>query len=278
MARNNDWKQSRELFVNLTQRELRGKYKRTVFGQLWSLANPLALMLVYTFVFAFVIRIEVPPGDPSGLSVFPVWLLCGLLPWIFFANVVNQGMGALIANESLIKKVYFPRGVLIFSTAASIGVNWAIEMLVLVVVVMICGAWAVVLWVPVIALFMLLLGVFAVGLALMLSIANVYFRDTQYFVTILLQLGMYLTPVVYPVSLVQHQSDSFGPLFGSVTLLDIYRLNPMERFVEVFRRLMYDNTWPPLGDSLYCAVSALVVLGVGWLIFRRYERRLAEIL
>jgi len=271
-------RQTRELFVNLTQRELRGKYKRTVLGQLWSLANPLALMIVYTFVFAFVIRIEVPPGEPSGLDVFPIWLLCGLVPWIFFANVVNHGMGALIANESLIKKVYFPRSVLVYSTAASIAVNWGIEMAVIVLVIVVAGAWGVLLWLPLVVVFMLLLAVFSVGLALMLSIANVYFRDTQYFVTIVLQLGMYLTPIVYPLSLVQDQSDAFGPLFGSVTLMDVYTLNPMERFVIVFRDLLYNNTWPAAGDALACVLFAALALVAGLLVFRRHERKLAEIL
>ena len=278
MAVSNEFKQSRELFVNLTQRELRGKYKRTVLGQLWSLANPLALMLVYTFVFAFIFRITPPRGNPSGLDVFPLWLLCGLLPWIFFSTVVSQGMGALIANEALIKKVYFPRSVLIYSAAASIAVNWAIEMLVLVVALMIAGAYGVLLWLPVVVVFMFLLALFAVGIALMLSIANVHFRDTQYFVGIIIQLGMYLTPVIYPILLVKDLSDRAGPLLGSVTLLDVYRLNPMERFLSAFRSLLYDNTWPTLADSAACVLSAVVVFVLGWYVFRRNERKLAEIL
>ena len=78
---------SRELLVNLTLREVKGKYKRTIFGQLWSLANPLAAMLIYTFVFSFIFRVQPDPGDPSGINVFAVWLLCGLLPWMFFAKL-----------------------------------------------------------------------------------------------------------------------------------------------------------------------------------------------
>ena len=80
---------SRELLANLTLREIRGQYKRTIFGQLWSLVNPLASMLVYTLVFAFILRVEPEAGDPSGLDIFAVWLLCGLLPWAFFSNVVD---------------------------------------------------------------------------------------------------------------------------------------------------------------------------------------------
>ena len=278
MAVSSEFRRSRELFVNLTQRELKGKYKRTVFGQLWSLANPLALMLVYTFVFSFIFRISPPAGSPSGLDVFPLWLLCGLLPWIFFSNVVQQGMGVLLANEGLIKKVYFPRNVLVLSSAASLAVNWGIEMLVLVVALVIAGAYGVLMWLPIVVLFMLLLTVFAVGIALMLSIANVHFRDTQYFVGIILQLGMYLTPVIYPISLVQDQSDRMGNLFGSVTLVDVYRLNPMEHFLSAFRSLLYDNTWPTLGDTVWCVLISAIVFALGWVVFRRNERKLAEIL
>ena len=96
---------SRELLVNLTMREVRGKYKRTVFGQLWSLANPLASMLVYTVVFAFFLRIKPDVGNPSGLNIFAVWLLCGLLPFIFLTNVINDGMGSLVNNANLVQKV-----------------------------------------------------------------------------------------------------------------------------------------------------------------------------
>jgi ABC-2 type transport system permease protein len=273
-----DLRRSRELFVNLTQRELKGKYKRTVLGRLWSLANPLALMLVYSFVFAFIIRATPEPGNPSGLDVFPLWLLCGLLPWLFFSNVVNQGMGSLITNEALIKKVYFPRSLLVLATSASIAVSWVTEMVVLVVALVIAGAWTVLFWLPGVAIAMALLALFSLGVTLMLSIANVYFRDTQYFVTILLQLGLYVAPIIYPVSLVAAQSDRIGPLVGGVTLLDLYRVNPFERFIAVFRSLLYDNTWPAVDDVLVCVGWTAVSIVLGLWVFSRHEKRLAELL
>jgi ABC-2 type transport system permease protein len=269
---------SRELLYNLTFREIRGQYKRTIIGQLWSLVNPLATMLVYTIVFAFILRVTPAPGDPSGLDVFPVWLLCGLLPWTFFAGVVQSGMGTLIANAGLIQKVYFTRIVLPLSTVGSIGFNWLFEMAVLVVVLMICGAW-VLPWLPFVLLIMIILAVFATGFALILSVANVYFRDTQYLMGIVLQLWLYLTPIIYPISLIAHQSENAGPLFGTgITILDIYRLNPLERFVEVFRNLLYDNRWPQADDVWYCVSSAVIVLAIGLWVFRKNERGLAEAL
>lgn len=269
---------ARELLANLTLREVRGQYKRTIFGQLWSLVNPLATMLVYTIVFAFVLRVTPEAGNPSGLDVYPVWLLCGLLPWSFFAIVVQSGMGTLINNAGLVQKVYFTRIVLPLSMVGSVGFNWLFEMGVLVVVLMICGAW-VLPWLPFVIFMMVVLAVFAAGLALMLSVANVYFRDTQYFVTILLQIWMYMTPIIYPFTLIQAQSDRIGDLAGTgFTISAIYRLNPMERFVEVFRNLLYDNRWPRVDDVLYCLCAALIAFALGVWIFRKNEKGLAEAL
>lgn len=269
---------SRELLANLTLREIRGQYKRTIFGQLWSLANPIAAMIVYTFVFSFIFRLQPDAGDPSGLNVFALWLLCGLLPWTFFQNVVNSGMGSLLLNAGLVQKVYFTRIVLPLSYVGSIGFNWLFEMAVLVVALSIFGAF-VLPWIPLAILMMVLLAVFATGVALMLAVANVHFRDTQYFVSIAMQIWMYLTPIVYPINLVASQSEEIGGLAGTqFTLLDIYQLNPMERFVSVFRNLLYDNRLPELNDFLVCVVWALVSITVGVLIFRRNEKGLAELL
>ena len=269
---------SRELLVNLTLRETRGKYKRTVFGQLWSLANPLSLMLIYTFVFALIFRIRPDVGDPSGLDVFALWLLCGLLPWTFFSTVLSVGAGSLVANASLIQKVYFSRIVLPLSLVGSSIYNWLFEMAVLVVALSIVGAF-VLPWLPLVLVAMLLLAVFAGGLSLMLAIANVYFRDTQYFLSIGLQMGMYLAPIIYPVSMVTDVSKDLGGLLGSpITLESVFLLNPMVHFIEVFRNLLYDNRWPDPAEWLICLGWAVVTFTIGLLVFRANEKNLAETL
>jgi lipopolysaccharide transport system permease protein len=269
---------SRELLANLTLREIRGQYKRTVFGQLWSLVNPLAAMVVYTFVFSFIFRLKPAAGDPSGLDIFALWLLCGLLPWTFFVNTVTSGMGSLLANAGLVQKVSFSRIVLPLSSVGSIGYNWLIEMGVLLVALLLVGG-SPLPWIPLTLLAMILLAVFATGLALMLSVANVHFRDTQYFLGIIMQIWMYMTPIIYPITLVQTQSDRVGGLFGtSITLLNVYETNPLERFVSVFRQLLYDNRWPDLNDLLTCALWAAVSLALGLWVFRKNEKGLAEAL
>lgn len=260
---------ARELFINLTMREVRGKYKRTWLGHGWSLLNPLAQMLIFTAVFGFVLRTDPGPGDPSGLHNFALWLASALLPWAFMTNSMTSGMGALVGNANLIKKVYFPREVLVASTTCSWNVSFALEMLVLVVLLLLFGANPLI-YLPLVVVFVVLLTAVALGLALALSVANVYFRDTQHFVALMTQIWFYATPIIYPESLVTNHSKI--PAWVDV----LYRLNPMERFAAVFRNLLYDNRLPGVIDSAYCAVVALVVLLGGYWVFRRFEARVAE--
>jgi ABC-2 type transport system permease protein len=269
---------ARELFVNLSLREIKGKYKRTVFGQLWSLVNPLAMMLIYTFVFALIFRIHPEPGDPSGLDVFALWLMCGLLPWLFFSGVVSLGASSLVQNAPLIQKVYFPRVVLPIAQVGARGFSWLFEMAVLIAALAVFGSfvWP---WLPLVIVVMLLLAIFAAGAALIFSILNVYFRDTEHLLTILFQIWMYLTPIIYPISFVEKLSADVGGIFGSpITILGIYNANPMVHFVAVFRQLLYDNRWPDGIQLAACAAWALGTFVVGLWVFRRNERGLAEAL
>lgn len=269
---------SRELLSNLVLRETRGQYKRTVLGRFWSLLNPLASMLIYTFIFSLVFRITPEPGDPSGLNVFPIWLMCGLLPWGFFAGSLNATSNSLIANAGLITKVYFPRAVLPLAAVGTIGTNWLLEMLVLCVALLLVGS-NVIVWIPATILMMLLLALFVSGLGLLLAIVNIHFRDTQYLLSILLQLWMYLTPIIYPVHLIREMSDKFGGLLGTnVTVFDIYTLNPMYHFIAAFRQLLYDNRWPDLVHVATCLGWTAAALLAGVIVFSRSEKRIAEAL
>ncbi|WP_127841538.1 ABC transporter permease [Actinomyces wuliandei] len=271
-----DLRESRELLYNLTMREVKGKYKRTALGQLWSLANPLALMVVYSLVFSIVIRVQPAPGDPSGLDYFALWLMCGLLPWSFFSNVVNGGMGALVGNENLIKKVYFPRSALLVSNSLAWLYSWSIEMVVLVVAVILLGGAPYLYVLPVMVL-MVLLTLFSTGVAMMLSIANVHFRDTQYLMGIVFQIWFYANPIIYPATMVQEVSGGAGSFLG-MTVFDLYRLNPFYHFILAFRNLLYDNRLPALSTSLVVLVLSLGVFLVGWRVFDRHQSRLAEVL
>jgi ABC-2 type transport system permease protein len=267
---------ARELLGNLVLRETRGQYKRTVLGRLWSLMNPLALMLIYTFIFSIVFRMQPAAGDPSGLNIFPLWLLCGLLPWIFFSTSINATANSLLTNADLISKVYFPRGVLPLAAVGTSGMNWGIEMGVLTIALLIVGA-NVLIWLPGAVLFMLLLAMFVSGLGWMLSILTIYFRDAQYLLSIILQLWMYLTPIIYPVSLIQELSDKAGGLFGSsITVMDVYTVNPMFHFVAAFRQLLYDNRWPDTVHLVTCVLWTAAAVIIGAFVFSRRDKKIAE--
>ena len=273
-----DLRGSRELLGNLTMRDVRGKYKRTVLGQGWSLLNPLASIAIFSLVFGFLLKATPPPGDPSGLDAFGLWLAAGLLPWTFFSGAAVAGMSSLIVNANLVKKVYFPREVLVSSAVLSFVVTFAVELGVLSVLLLLWGGRPL-LWLPVVALAVVLLTVFALGLALILAIANVYFRDTGHLAALVFQFWFYLTPVVYPTTLVDKAVAAHGGfrLGGwSVPVAHLYRLNPMERFVAVFRALLYDNRWPAWQDWTGAALAAAAALAVGVLVFHRFSRRLAE--
>jgi ABC-2 type transport system permease protein len=260
---------SRELLLNLTLREIRGKYKRTVLGHAWSLVNPIAQMAIYSVVFGFVLRGRPAVGDPSGLNVFALWLSAALVPWLFFNNVVVTGMASVLTNANLIKKVYFPREALVISNMLSWLFTHLIEIGVLVVATLIFGGEPL-LYLPATLFFVVLMALFALGVSYALAVGNVYFRDTQHFITLFMQMWLYATPILYPVSLVADRSKKYPHL------LFIYRLNPIERFTEVFRNTIYDGRWPSLSNTLYLIGVSLGVLIVGRAIFLRFAGRLAE--
>lgn len=262
--------ESRELLLNLTMREVRGKYKRTALGHTWSLINPLATIAIYAIVFGGFLGVKAAPGDPSGVNVFALFLTCGLLPWTFFQNTISSGMGALVANANLVQKVYFPRELLVTATVLSWDISFLIELGVISVALLIAGA-MVIPWLPLVVLMVVVLTAFALGLALMLSIANVYFRDTQHLLNIGFQLWFYLTPIVYSMSYVQDAQDKYG-----VPLVTLFKLNPMYHFVTVFRSLLYDGRWPSLLNVAVCVVAAAVSLVLGLTVFRRFGSRIAE--
>jgi ABC-type polysaccharide/polyol phosphate export permease len=275
MSLSTDLRASREILSNLTMREVRGKYKRSFFGQAWSLLNPIASLTIYTIVFGFVLRATPPPGEPSGIDVFTLWLACALLPWNFFSATLVGGMNALLGNAGLIQKVYFPRYTLVVANMLASLVTFGFELLVLAGIAVIFGS-SIWIWIPLVLVFVALLALFGLGIGLMLSIANVYFRDTAQFVGILMQVWFYATPIVYPVTLIAAAEETMRKNGNDFPLLWFYQLNPMERFVQIFRDLLYDNRLPPWGDMAYCLGATVVSLGLGAWVFNKYQARIAE--
>jgi ABC-type polysaccharide/polyol phosphate export permease len=268
-----DLSQSRDLLVNLTLRELRGKYKRSVLGWSWSLVNPIAQVAIFSLVFGVLLKIQIPKGHPSGIHSFPVFLFCGVLPFNFMSNGLNGSMLGLIGNAGLIKKVYFQREILIVATVASFVVTFGIELSVLMVFVMFLGSF-VLPWLPMVVLLVALLTLYTIGLGLMFSVLNVYFRDLTYLVAIGLQLWFYATPIIYPLSRVP-VSKTYGG--HTIPIRAIYSLiNPMVGFVESFRAVFYDRHWPPMNQLAYAGLWSFLMLAIGIYVFKKFEPRLAE--
>jgi ABC-2 type transport system permease protein len=258
---------SRELLWNLTLRELRTKYRRSFLGWAWSMLNPLSQILIYGFVFGTLFNSPAPIGEPSGLDSFALFLLCGLLPWNFFSLVTNLGLGSISANAGLVRRVAFPREVLVFSNVLHACVQFSIEMGLLFGFLLIAGS-PFIPWLPVVVVTALLLAVFATGLALALSVLAVYFRDVSYLWTIVVSVWFFATPIVYPPSLLQAEAPSW--------VYNVLKLNPLNAFVEVFRACLYDASAPGWRTLVGLLVVSTVSLTTGWSVFRRMSRRLPE--
>ncbi len=259
--------QSRELLWNLTLRELRTKYRRSFLGWAWSMLNPLSTVLIYGFVFGTLFQSTAPVGVPSGLTGFAYYLLCALLPWNFFALVNGLGLSAVSANAGLVRRVAFPREVLVFSNVLHGCVQFTIEMGLLCVILLIAGS-PFLPWLPVVVFTSVLLAVFASGFALALSVLAVYFRDMNYLWTIVMQVWFFATPIVYAPELLDERAPEW--------VQNLLALNPMNGFVEVYRRCLYDAGAPGWKTLLALVAVSFASLGLGWTIFRRFVRRLPE--
>lgn len=270
-----DYADSRELTINLTLRELRSKYKRSVIGWAWSLINPLATVLIYSIVFSFFLKVDPDRGSPSGLKVFALFLLCGLLPWNFLSNGMTGAMSALVANANLIKKVYFPREVLVVASLISWLVSMLIEMGVLALILLAFGN-MVLPWVPVVLGLMLLQSIFILGLGLMLAVLNVYFRDVQHFVGIIIQIWFYATPIVYPIKVVEEAANKHDFHIIGLGIEELYHLNPMVGFVEAYRDILYHLRFPPAADIAYLLAWSVATMAIGLFVFNRLSGSLAE--
>jgi ABC-2 type transport system permease protein len=214
-----------ELLANLVRKDLKAKYQGSVLGFLWSLANPLLLLVVYTFVFQLVLK--------SGIPSFGFFLLSGLLIWNAFSGAVGTACGAVVGNSGLVKKVRFPLGVLPLTPVGFAGVHFVLQMFVLVVVMLVVG------YTHVLGPH-LLLAVPAIGVGILFTIAlcylvaglNVRYRDTQHIVEVALMAGFWLNPIVYSVALVREHLENGWLYFA-------YYLNPMAGVTTAMQRALY---------------------------------------
>jgi len=265
------------LLKNLTLREIRAEYKRTALGRVWSLINPLAQIAVYSLVFGLILRVAVAPGENSGIEFFPAWIGVGVIAWGFISGSISAGMGSLMSNAGLLTKVYFPRWVLVVSTVLAKASTFATELLVLLVIMLAIGGPAVLLYAPLLIPLLVLTCVFALGIALLLSVASVYFRDLQHLWTILAQVWMYASGVMFSVDIVRGAQQALEEENGlSLPLVTLFQLNPAERFLSAYRDVLYDFTVPGIDVWLQLIAWSAISLIIGSLVFRRLARNIVE--
>jgi len=258
---------SRNLLWNLTLRELRSKYRRSLLGWSWSMLNPLAQMAIYTFVFGVLFGAQAPVGDPSGVTTFGLYLLTGLIPWGFFSLICGVGLQAILSNTTLVRKVAFARESLVISQVLFCSVQFSIEMTLVCVALTIAGSF-VLPFLPVTILLMTFLALFAMGIAFVLSVSAVFFRDLPYLWTIINQIWFFATPVIYDPTIFDDKVPA--PVHFML------HWNPTAVFIRSFRSTTYHGRLPDLIDLLVLGLASVTSLVVGLAVFNRLKRRLAE--
>jgi lipopolysaccharide transport system permease protein len=256
--------QYRELLINLTIRDLKVRYKNSVLGIAWSLLNPILMMLVFTVVYAVMLAQAKKPD-------YAAFILCGLLPWNFFSGSIMGGTGSIVNNAYLIKKVYFPRVVLPTSIMLSNLVNFLVALPVYFVLGWLLGVpfTPYVLFLPIVIAVEM---IFIEGVSLLLSSVNVFYRDVQQVMEVVILAWFFLTPVIWDA----------GDLSPSRTILGvpvqrlIYILNPMASIVATYRDILYYGR--PIGWDFFLrtVLTSLIVLVLGFLVFNRLKGRFAE--
>lgn len=250
---------ARELIRSLTERQLRARYKQAALGLAWAVITPLVYMVVFTLFFSRVADVDTR-GAPYALFSY-----IALLPWTFFSTAVSQGAISLVSNMSLLNKVSCPREVFPLSSVAGSGVDTAIATLVLGVLFVATGyaPRATSYWVPVLVLIGI---VFTTAVALVMAVLTVYLRDLRHVLPILLQVGLFATPVAYGIEVVP--ADLRG-LYSA--------LNPIAPVIDGLRRSVLEGVAPRAGLVLVGGLSAVVQLVVAYRVFKRLETGIADV-
>ena len=250
--------QYREMIASLVRKDLKGRYKGSVLGFLWTFLNPLLQLLVYTMVFSVILK--------SGIPNYYLHLFVALVPWIFFASALTTGAKLVLDQKNMIKKIYFPREVLPVAYTVSSFCNMLFSFMIVFAVIGVMGLgirlsalpWLI----PVMAIqFLLVLGV-----NLITSAVTVYVRDLEHIMGVVSMAWMYLSPVVYGIDFVPEAWQKW------------YLFNPMAPLILSYRNILYYQTAPELRHLGIALAVSLVILAAGALTFSRLQRRFAEVL
>jgi lipopolysaccharide transport system permease protein len=253
-----------DLFMNIFRRELHGKYRGSVLGLIWTLVNPLALMAVYTLVFSVLLK-------AFQIEHYPLFVLSGLVVWVFFQSAVQMSCSALFAQPTLVKQIKFPRHILPLAVVATNVVTLVAMLSVVLVANLVLipetrtTFWAAIpLFVPLIAL--------ASGLAVVFAYVTVVYRDVEHLMTTVFLPWFFLTPIFFTL-------DQLPGLEGRQWIADLlFYVNFVAPFVEVIRDPLFFGKYPDVGDVVYVVVAGLAALALGVLAARRIDDQVAATL
>ena len=250
---------ARDLMLTWTRREFRVRYSQSLLGATWAVLQPLAVMLIMTVVFSLFLTV------PTGGAPYPLFSYVGVLSWTFFANAMGFAVTSLVNNMSLVGRIYFPREILPIASILVGLADFLVAALLLVPMLLYyrVSIGMAVLWLPVVLLVQV---IFMVALSLLTSAVTVFFRDVRFLVPLVLQVWMYASPVIYPAEQVP------------AALAPLYFLNPLAAIVDAYRRAVLFDAAPRALPFAWAAVSACVLLVVSYVVFKRAERRFADVI
>lgn len=251
----------RQMIFSLVKKDLRGRYKGSVLGFLWTFINPLLQLVVFTLVFSIIMR--------ASYEQYYLFLFVALVPWMFFASSIQDGSISILKDKDMVKKIYFPREVSPIATVTSGFVNMLLTFIVIFIVLIISGRginFLAILCLPVV---MIVEYILCMGAALIVSALTVYFRDLQYILGIVVMALQYLTPVMYGMDMIEQADVPSYCLF-------FFNLNPMTPIIAIYRQILYYKQVPDMTTLLYALVLGIVFVVVGYFGFNKLQKGFAE--
>lgn len=245
----------RELLKTNVKKEIRGRYKNSFLGVLWSFLNPLLQLLVYSVIFGALLA--------GGDKTYPIYICVALIPWTYFTTAITQAAFTVIGNADIIKKVYFPREILPVSVVTSGAVNFIISTIIILAFVIFSGvglSWYILLY----PFILLIQYVLLLGIGFIVSSVTVYFRDLEHIIGVVLMAAFYATPIVYKLGQLPH------------TLQILVNLNPMTHLINAYRDIFYYHQMPNMEILVTLLGISLVLTVVGYFIFKKLQKGFAE--
>jgi len=252
----------RELIISLTRKELKVKYRGSVLGFLWSLLNPILTMLVYSFVFSIVLR--------GGVEEFAIFLLCALLPFNFLQNSVNYGTGSIVSNGNLVNKIYFPREILPLSVVFSNLVNYMFELIALFIVLAFLG-YKFYIFLYLLPILIIVQFFLVAGMTFLVSALNVFFRDLQHLMTIVMMVWFFGTPIIYPLAMVPERFQIYFKYINPMTIYSTYYRN-----IFYYVKFPENAGFPSVLETVTALGITMLVFFIGYFVFKKLEPRFAE--